>query len=709
MRARQPDSSGYAVNDGVRVYYEVHGHGRPTVLLMPSWAISQSRMWKMQVPYLARHFRVVTFDPRGNGLTDRPDTDAAYDAERIAEDALAVLDATDTEAAVFVGLCTGTVWAALAFVRAPERMLGLVAIAPSVAGDPPISSVRPVFDFDVELDTDEGWAKENRAYWQRDWEGYIRFYADQMLPEAHSTKVYDDMVEWGTDVGVDTILHDEDSCCSLLGMSLAQRAELSASITCPVLAIGGTEDRVVPPGRAARFAELTGGDLLSVVGAGHLPHARHPVVVNHAIKAFVDRVVPPPPRTTPWLFARERRRKALWVSSPIGLGHVLRDLAIARAVRERVPDLQIEWWAQPPVTQVLAAAGEVIHPVSQEMVSETEHWESEVEGGHELHAFEAFRRMDEILCANYLLFDEVVRETPYDLWVGDESWDIDHFLHENPERKIAPYAFTTDVVGFLPVAPESDPREVELTADYNAEMIEHRARHPRVRDLSLFLGAAAELPTTSMGPGLPGVRQWAEDWFEMVPYVVPFDPRDYRDTAALRARLGYGGEGPLIAAAAGGTAVGRSLLDLVAEGFAHLRKEVPSARMVMMTGPRIAPSDLTDVEGMTKHSFVEDGFAHLACADTAVVQGGLSTTMELVAAQRPFLYFPLARHWEQQHFVTHRLDHYGAGTRMDYATTTPADLAAAMLRSMERRPRYRAVPRNGAGLAAGRIASLLRR
>jgi UDP:flavonoid glycosyltransferase YjiC (YdhE family) len=89
------------------------------------------------------------------------------------------------------------------------------------------------------------------------------------------------------------------------------------------------------------------------------------------------------------------------------------------------------------------------------------------------------------------------------------------------------------------------------------------------------------------------------------------------------------------------------------------------------------------------------------------VQGGLSTTMELVAAGRPFLYFPLARHWEQQHFVTHRLDHYRAGTRMDFASTTPASLAAAMRTAMGRRPRYRAVPSDGAAVAGRRIARLL--
>ena len=111
--------------------------------------------------------------------------------------------------------------------------------------------------------------------------------------------------------------------------------------------------------------------------------------------------------------------------------------------------------------------------------------------------------MDEILCANYMLFDDVVRETTYDLWVGDEAWDVDHFLHENPERKIAPYAFLTDVVGFLPVDPEGDQREVDLCADYNAEMIEHRERFPYVRDRSVFIGGYDELPDASLGLGLP--------------------------------------------------------------------------------------------------------------------------------------------------------------------------------------------------------------
>jgi hypothetical protein len=215
------------------------------------------------------------------------------------------------------------------------------------------------------------------------------------------------------------------------------------------------------------------------------------------------------------------------------------------------------------------------------------------------------------MCANYMLFDDVVRETSYDLWVGDEAWEVDHFLHENPERKIAPYAFLTDVVGFLPVDPSGDPREAELCADYNAEMVEHRERFPYVRDRSVFIGGFDELPEASLGVGLPTVREFTERRFSSVPYVVPFDPAAYRRPARLRRELGYGTGYPLYLAAVGGTAVGRELLELTAEAFELVRQEEPDARMVMVTGPRLDPALLPDVEGMEKRGYVDSLFAHL--------------------------------------------------------------------------------------------------
>jgi pimeloyl-ACP methyl ester carboxylesterase/UDP:flavonoid glycosyltransferase YjiC (YdhE family) len=708
MKARQPDHCGYAVNDGVRLYYEVHGTGSTTVLLFPTWSIVDSRCWKMQVPYLSRRYRVVTYDPRGNGRSDRPNDAQAYTEALAVADALTVLDATDTDAAVLVAYCASTSRGLLLARDHPERALGLAMLAPNI---PRIGSIpgRATHSFDAELDTDDGWARENRGYWKRNWPGYVEWFMSNAASEPHSTKVFDDMVGWGLQTDAETILCTIDAEEEGEDPYDVETAEAAfRALCCPTLTIVGDGDKIVPPERSARVAELTDGDLLTIQGGGHVVQARHPVVVNHAIRDFIDRIRPPVRSLTPFTFARTRRRKALWISSPIGLGHVLRDIAMARELRARTPDLHIDWLAQSPVTEMLQAAGETVHPASAELASESAHWESEATG-HDLHAFYAFRRMDEILLANYMVFDDITRETPYDLWVGDESWEIDHYLHENPERKTAPYVFTTDVVGFLPVNAENDPQEVELCADYNAEMIEHRARYPRLRDLSLFIGGYDELPDASLGPGLPTVRDWTQDWFESVPYVVPYDAATYSDTEALRGRLGHGVGYPLLVAAVGGTAVGVGLLELIAEGFRYLRKDVSDARMLMVTGPRIDPRDLPDVDGMTKLGFVPNLYEHLAACDAAIVQGGLSTTMELVAAGRPFVYFPLQSHWEQRQFVAHRLDTYGAGIRMEYADTTPLDLAVSMQRALKQPTRYRPVPSDGASRAAARIASLIER
>jgi pimeloyl-ACP methyl ester carboxylesterase/UDP:flavonoid glycosyltransferase YjiC (YdhE family) len=706
MRARLPDESGYVVNSGVRIHYEVHGTGQPTILLLPTWAIVDSRHWKMQVPFLARDYRVITFDPRGNGRSDRPRNPAAYADTVFASDAAAVLDATGTERALLAAFCSGFPWALLFAAAYPQRVTGIVAIAPTLPIPPADPWEQGGHSFDDVLDATDGWAKENRHYWRRDWRGYVEFFMSQITTEPHSTKPYDDLVEWGMQTDAETMLCDADAPQQVADEHEAIR--LCRSLACPVLVIGGEQDKIVPPERTRRIAELTSAELLVIEGGGHAPHVRYPVAVNHAIRNFVDGMVHRQRKQAVWHTMHSRPRRALWISSPIGLGHVQRDLAIARALRERVPDLEIHWWAQPPVTEALAGAGEIIHPASSDLVSESAHWESE-SAQHDLPAFYAFRRMDEILCANYLLFDDVVRDTSYDVWVGDECWEIDYFLHENPERKIAPYVFMTDVIGFLPTDP-GDPREAELCADYNADSIEKRERFPRLRDLSMFIGSFDELPDLSFGPGLPGIRSWSSRWFTSVPYVLPFNPAAYRDRARLRGRLGYPQHQPLLVAAVGGTAAGVSLLELTCDAFARLRKQVPDARMLLVTGPRIDPRLLPDIEGMDKRGYLPDLFEHLACADAAIVQGGLSTTMELVATGRPFIYFPLRRHWEQQHFVTHRLNHYRAGLRMDYTTTTADGLATTMraaLAEVGTRPGYRKVPRGGAARAAARIATLL--
>ena len=121
----------------------------------------------------------------------------------------------------------------------------------------------------------------------------------------------------------------------------------------------------------------------------------------------------------------------------------------------------------------------------------------------------------------------------------------------------------------------------------------------------------------------------------------------------------------------GGSGVGGHLLRRVIASFEEAKRAVPELRMIVVAGPRIDPDSLPKPEGLEIVAYVHNLYRHLAACDLAVVQGGLTTSMELTASGRPFLYFPLRHHFEQNWHVAHRLDRYGAGRRMDFDAATP--------------------------------------
>ena len=354
-----------------------------------------------------------------------------------------------------------------------------------------------------------------------------------------------------------------------------------------------------------------------------------------------------------------RPRRVLYLSSPIGLGHARRDLAIAQQLKVLHPDLQIDWLTQHPVTRVLEDAGERVHPASAWLASESAHIEAE-SGEHDLHVFQAIREMDEILVNNFMVFNDVVEETPYDLVIGDESWDVDYFLHENPELKRFSFAWLTDFVGWLPM-PDLGEREALLTADYNAEMLEQRARHRRIRDRQVFVGNPEDVVDESFGPGLPNIREWTVANYDFAGYVTGFEPPTAEEVARSRRELGYGADDVLCIVAVGGSGVGEPLLRRVLDAVPLARAQVPELQFLVVTGPRIDPASLPSVEGADLRGYVPDLYLRMAAADVAVVQGGLTTTMELAAARVPFLYVPLRHHFEQSFHVHHRLQNYRAG------------------------------------------------
>ena len=700
MRARLADGSGHVERGGVRIYYEVYGTAATTLLLLPCWSIVHSRVWKGQIPYLARTYRVVAFDGRGNGLSGRPRGAEAYRAEEYVADAIAVMDATATERAVLVGFSFGGHLAALLAAKYPERVISAMLIAPAAPFGPG-TGPQSQRAFLEPSDSEEGWAKYNRHYWRRDFRSFTEFFFHEALNEPHSTKQIEDCVSWASETSaetlIDTVLADS--------FSHPEDEQTYRRIRCPVVVVHGDRDAIVPHARGQRVAEAIGAPLLTLQGSGHIPIAREPVMMNRLIRDFADRssgrvTLPAVLRRAPG-----RRNRILYLSSPIGLGHGRRDLAIACRLREMRPEMQIDWLAQHPVTALLERADESIHPASQLLVNESKHIEGEA-GEHDLHVFQALRRMDEILVANFMIFQEVVEEGQYDLVVADESWDVDHYWHEHPELKRCSLARFTDFVGYMPM-PQGGDREAYLTAEYNAEMLEHIERYPRVRDRAIFVGDPDDIVEGTFGPGLPAIRAWTEQHFKFSGYITGIAPIDIADRAGLRHRFGYGENEKVCIVTVGGSAVGSSLLRRVIESTAAVRRKLPEMRFVIVTGPRINPSILPCASGVEIHGYVADLHLRLAACDIAVVQGGLTTCMELTAAGVPFIYFPLHNHFEQNVHVRHRLNRYAAGRCLDYTQTSAEDIAHAIVSMVGRPVRYHSVETKADSRAAQLLLDLL--
>jgi predicted glycosyltransferase len=556
--------------------------------------------------------------------------------------------------------------------------------------------------FDETRDTYEGWGKANRHFWLADYRGWVEFFMSQVFTEPHSTKPREDGVAWGLDTTAETLLLTVPAVAE---PAAADAEAICRQVRCPVLIVHGDQDGIVPYDIGVALARWTGGQMVTIHGGGHAPTLRDPVQVNLLIRNFAESVGHAVPASRTWTRARDRRKRALYVSSPIGLGHVRRDLAIAAELRARHPELQIDWLAQHPVTLVLEERGERVHPASRWLASESAHIESEA-GEHDLNAFHAIRRMDEILVANFMVYHDLVCDEPYDLWIVDEGWDVDYFLHENPDLKRAPYAWLTDFVGWLPM-PDGGDREQALTADYNAEMIEQIARFPSLRDRSVFVGNAADVVPDTFGDGLPLIRNWVEQNYQFSGYISGISPVGLADRAAIRAELGYRADEKVCVVTVGGSGVGTDLLRRVITAFPVARRLVPGLRMVVVTGPRIDPACLPSHGGLEVHGYVPDLYRHLAACDLAVVQGGLTTTMELTASQRPFIYIPLRHHFEQNFHVRHRLAQYGAGRYMDYEEAQPETLAAAIAAEIARPVSYRPVETDGAIRAAACLAELI--
>ena len=704
MRAKLPDRDGLVTRDGVNLAYEIYGDAPDTMLFIPPWSIVHSRIYKAQLPYFSERFRCITYDGRGNGKSDRPDDVAAYSLDNYLADALAVMDALHVEQAILVGLSFGGLLASILAAHHPERVRAAILAGTITTIGPPQHARFDASHFTAKRDSYEGWDKFNHGYWLKNYPDFAEFFIRNIFNEPHSTKQIEDGVGWAVETNGPTLLKTVAARSILPGFDVSE--EMYRKIRCPVLFIHGDNDQIQPHGRAeAAHAEVSGAEFVTIEGGGHNPLGRYPAKANTLINDFIDRRLgitaparAPLPRTT-------REKRALYLSSPIGLGHGRRDIAVARELRKLHPDLKVDWLAQDPVTRLLESSNEHVHPLSARLASETRHIELE-SGEHELHCFQALRRMDEVLIKNFMIFQDAVEQGAYDIVIADEAWDIDHYWHEHPELKKAKLAWLTDFVGYVPM-PAGGEQEALLTADYNAEMIEHIEQHPGVRDRSIFVGTPEDIVPLSFGADLPLMRDWIPKHFDFAGYVIGEHPQGFGSRESLRERLGYRDDEQICIVTVGGSGIGAHLIRRILQAYPIVKAKLPELRMVVIAGPRIDAASLAAPAGVEVRTFVANLDRHLAACDLALVQGGLTTCMELAAAGTPFVYFPLRNHFEQTFHVAHRLRRYGAGIQMDFAASTPDMIADAMMLALSRSGKPNPVEADGASRAARMIAELL--
>jgi UDP-N-acetylglucosamine:LPS N-acetylglucosamine transferase len=396
-------------------------------------------------------------------------------------------------------------------------------------------------------------------------------------------------------------------------------------------------------------------------------------------------------------------KKVLYISGSLGLGHIRRDLVIARELRALCPDIEICWIAAHPATLLIEEAGERLHPAAASYANDNEPAEQASKGGG-LNLLKYLMKASRHWQENVETLARITSEEEFDLVVGDETYEIVVGFGKKPELKRSPFVMIYDFVGLD--AMTASPMEWLGIYMWNRIWSEDlRKGLDPVFDRALFIGEEEDVPDRPFGPLLPNRRKWAGTRCDFVGYVLPFEPSKYQDRPGIRARLGYA-DGPLIVCAIGGTSIGRELLDLCARAFPFVKDRVPEVRMLLVCGPRLEADAIELSEGVEVRGYVPDLHEHFAASDLAIVQGGGSTTLELTALQRPFIYFPIEGHFEQAQ-IAERLARHGAGTRMSLSETKPEELADLALAALEGKPSYASIPVDGGRRAAELIAELL--
>ena len=394
-------------------------------------------------------------------------------------------------------------------------------------------------------------------------------------------------------------------------------------------------------------------------------------------------------------------KRVLYISWQGGMGHITRDIAIARQIYRQIPQVKLSWLASPLSSRVLQDAGEELLPESVLSADYNSVGEKAVEGfGLNIMKYVFYGR--KAWAHNVEIFKEATSKYHFDLVIGDEAYEIALALSSKQIHIECPFVMIVDFIGGI--AMTKNPLEKLFVYSLNSKYLLHVLRIPLFTHF--FVGELEDIPDTKAGFLLPNCREWAKESCKLLEYVIQFDPNEYGDKAEVRAELGYGRE-PLVICALGGASFGRELLELCGRAYPILKKEIPDLHMVIVCGDLLAPESLDLPKDVDIRRYVPALYEHFAACDLAVVVGGGTSTIELTALKRPFLYFPLEGQFDQQIYISQRLARHKAGVRMPYYETSPKVLAEKVIANLGKDVSYVTIPTDGAQKAASLVHEML--
>lgn len=393
------------------------------------------------------------------------------------------------------------------------------------------------------------------------------------------------------------------------------------------------------------------------------------------------------------------RKKNLFISGSVGLGHVVRDLVIAKELRNQIPEADIFWLASHPASSVLKEAGETLVPEAEKWAQESEGLENlnkecaEKGKVYNVNLAKYLFKAREAWSSNVKIFKQLIDREQFDIVIGDEAYEIAIALRDNIIKIKPTFVMIYDFIGLDTMT--KNPLEKLIAYKTNKGWVRGHAKVPNSVITRIFIGELEDIPDKRFGFLLPNRRESIRGKYNFVGYILPFNPKEYTEKQKIRETLGYGEE-PLVICATGGTKIGQPLLNLCAESFELIKDKIPELCMVLVAGPRISTELLKRTKNLVVKEYVPNLYQHFAASDLAIVQGGSTTTLELSALNRPFIYFPIEGHAEQQLHVAPRLERFNAGIKMQFSKTTPEMLAEKVISNIGKKVSYPSIPIDGA-------------